>query len=136
MARGRKTNRTVPAYFESYAEYNRILRSWFVAYGVGGLALFLVEEKLREALVRTGEARLVIGLFLGGVLLQIVIAGLNKYANWYCYYGEDDPPYQKTRAYRFWSWIARQFILDVIIDLATAVCFFAAVIRLFAVLAR
>jgi len=136
MAREKKGNRAAYAYFESYAEYNRILRSWFVAYGVGGLALFLVEEKLRDALVRTGEARLVIGLFLSGVAMQILIAGLNKYANWYCYYGEDEPGYQKTRAYRFWSWIARQFIFDVLVGLATAACFFAAIVALFVVFAR
>lgn len=136
MAREKKGTRAAGAYFDSYAEYNRILRSWFVAYGVGGLAIFLVEEKLRDALVRTGEVWLVTGLFLIGVAMQILIAGLNKYANWYCYYGEDEPGYQKTRAYRFWSWIARQFIFDVVVDIATAGCFFAAIVILFVVFAR
>ncbi len=119
------------AYFESYAEYNRILRSWFVAFGIGGLALFLVEEKLRAALIQSGQAGVVIGLFLAGVALQILIAGLNKYANWYCYAGEDDKAYQNTRAYRFWSGIAREFIIDVTVDVTTALCFFAAIFRLF-----
>jgi len=122
-----------PAYFESYAEYNRILRSWFVAFGIGGLAMFLVEEKLRTALIQSGQARTVIGLFLSGVALQIFIAGLNKYANWYCYAGEDDKAYRSTRAYRFWSGIAHEFIIDVTVDVATAVCFFAAIFTLFRV---
>jgi len=127
MAKEKKGNLTAHAYFESYAEYNRILRSWFVAFGIGGLALLLVEDKLRSALAASGEARVVAMLFLSGVALQILIAGLNKYANWYCYAGEDDPAYRRTVSYRFWSGFARQFILDVLVDLATAVCFFTAI---------
>jgi len=133
MAREKKGNRAAHAYFESYAEYNRILRSWFVAFGIGGLAMFLVEEKLRDALTGSGQARVVIALFLSGVALQILITGLNKYANWYCYAGEDDPAYQRTAAYRFWSGIAREFIIDVVVDVATTVCFFMAVGILFQV---
>jgi len=136
MAREKKGNREAFAYFESYAEYNRILRSWFVAFGIGGLAMFLVEDKLRDALIGSGEARQVIVLFLAGVALQILIAGLNKYANWYCYAGEDDASYRRTPAYRFWSGIARQFIIDVLVDVATAVCFFSAIGILFSVFAR
>lgn len=136
MAREKRGSRAVPAHFESYAEYNRILRSWFVAFGIGGLALLLVEETLRAALINSGEARTVVALFLAGVALQIFIAGLNKYANWYCYAGEDDAGYRRTAAYRFWSGIARQFIIDVIVDLATAVCFFAAIGILFGVFVR
>ena len=136
MAREKKGNRAAHAYFESYAEYNRILRSWFVAFGIGGLAMFLVEEKLRNALIGSGAARLVIVLFLCGVALQILVAGLNKYANWYCYAGEDDAAYQRTAAYRFWSGVARQFIIDIVVDVATALCFFAAIGTLFSVFAR
>jgi hypothetical protein len=136
MAREKKGNRAAHAYYEGYAEYNRILRSWFVAFGIGGLAMLLVEERLRTALIGSGTARLVVALFLTGVALQILIAGLNKYANWYCYAGEDDAAYQRTAAYRFWSGVARQFIIDVVVDVATAVCFFAAIGLLFGVFAR
>jgi len=136
MAREKKGTRAAGAYFDSYAEYNRILRSWFVAFGIGGLAMFLVEDTLRDALIRSGAARQVVVLFLAGVALQILVAGLNKYANWYCYAGEDDAAYRRTAAYRFWSGIARQFIIDVLVDIATAVCFFAAIGSLFAIFAR
>lgn len=135
MAKQKKGNRGTPAYFESYAEYNRVLRSWFVAFGAGGPALFLVEDRLRDALGASGQTRFVVALFLTGVALQILVTGLNKYANWYCYYGEDEPAYQRTRTYRFWSAVARQFIIDVVVDLATAVCFFAAIWVLFGVFA-
>jgi len=135
MAKQKKGNLTAHAYFESYAEYNRILRSWFVAFGIGGLALLLVEDKLRAALAASGEARTVATLFLTGVALQILIAVLNKYANWYCYAGEDDPAYQHTSAYRFWSGFARKFIIDVLVDLTTAISFFTAIGVLFNIFA-
>jgi hypothetical protein len=30
--------------FQAYAEYNKTLRTWFVAFGIGGPALFLVND--------------------------------------------------------------------------------------------
>jgi len=136
MAREPKGNRDRHSYFESYAEYNRILRSWFVAFGIGGLAMFLVEDKLRDSLIHSGDASTIVALFLAGVALQIFIAGLNKYANWYCYAGESDPAFRRRRAYRVWSGIAREFIVDVVIDVATVVCFFTAIAELFLIFSR
>jgi hypothetical protein len=136
MARARKENHAASAYFDSYAEYNRVLRSWFVAFGAGGPALFLVEEKLRAALIASGQTQLVVALFLSGVALQLLVAGINKYANWYCYAGEDDAVYRRTAAYRFWSGVARQFFIDVLADLATAACFFSAVWVLFGIFVK
>ena len=97
MPRVKKANAASPAYFESYAEYNRILRSWFVAFGIGGLALFLLESPVRESLLASGRTRILVVLFLIGVTAQIIVAFLNKYANWYCYFGEDNSAFMRTR---------------------------------------
>jgi len=136
MARAKKSNALSQSYFESYAEYNRILRSWFVAFGVGGMALFLVQSPVREALLASGQTRTVVILFLVGVIAQIVVAFLNKYANWHCYYGEDNPTYQHSRVYRFWSHISSQFWIDIILDILTVGCFLAAIGMLFDIFAR
>ena len=133
MARAKKSSVLSQSYFESYAEYNRILRSWFVAFGVGGLALFLVQSPVREALLASGQTRTVVILFLSGVTAQIVVAFLNKYANWYCYSGEDDPEFREGRLYGFWSALASQFWIDIILDLTTVACFMAAIWHLFRV---
>ena len=133
MARKEKGNRAAPAYFDSYAEYNRILRSWFVAFGAGGLALFLIEDSLRNALIASGEATAVALLFLTGAAAQVLVAFLNKYANWYCYSGEDDPEFREGRLYGFWSALASQFWIDIILDLTTVACFMAAIWHLFRV---
>jgi hypothetical protein len=136
MARAKKSSVLSQSYFDSYAEYNRILRSWFVAFGVGGLALFLLQSPVRETLLASGQTRTVVLLFLTGVTAQIVVAFLNKYANWYCYYGEDNPAFLQTALYRFWARIASQFWIDIILDVLTVVCFLAAIWRLFEIFAR
>ena len=136
MARAKKSSVLSQSYFESYAEYNRILRSWFVAFGVGGLALFLVQSPVREALLASGQTRAVVILFLSGVTAQIVVAFLNKYANWYCYYGEDNPAFLHSPLYSFWSRIASQFWIDIILDIFTVGCFLTAIGMLFDIFAR
>ena len=136
MAREKKGNRAAPAYFESYAEYNCILRSWFVAFGIGGPALFLVEDSLRTALHASGETRRVVGLFLAGAAAQVLVAFLNKYANWYCYAGEDDAAFRRTRLYGFWQRLASQFWIDIFLDLGAAACFISAIWIVFGVFAR
>lgn len=136
MARVKKTSALSQSYFDSYAEYNRILRSWFVAFGVGGLALFLLESPVRAALLASGQTRVVVILFLVGVIAQIVVAFLNKYANWYCYFGEDNPAFLQSSLYRFWSRIASLFWIDIILDILTVGCFLAAIGILFGVFAR
>lgn len=136
MAGQKKAQRAAPAYFESYAEYNRILRSWFVAFGIGGPALFLVEDSLRAALLASGETRRVVALFLAGAAAQVLVAFLNKYANWYCYAGEDDAAFRRTRLYAFWQRLASQFWIDIILDLTAAACFISAIWIVFGVFAR
>ena len=136
MPRAKRNDALSQAYFESYAEYNRILRSWFVAFGVGGLALFLLESPVRETLFASGQTRVLVMLFLIGLTAQIVVAFLNKYANWHCYYGEDNPAYQRSRTYRFWSRISSQFWIDMIFDILTVGCFLVAIWMLFEIFAR
>ena len=136
MPRGKKNDALSQAYFESYAEYNRILRSWFVAFGIGGLALFLLESPVREALLASGHTRTMVILFLIGVTAQIIVAFLNKYANWYCYFGEDNQVFMRTRVYRFWAHIASQFWIDIFFDVLTVACFLVAIWMLFEIFTR
>jgi hypothetical protein len=73
--------------FKTYLEYNKVLRTWFVASGVGGPALFLVNEKIAEKLVKANLLREVAALFLIGAAAQILGALANKVSNWYVYWG-------------------------------------------------
>jgi hypothetical protein len=107
----------------AYLEYNKILRSWFVAFGVGGPALFLINPAVGERLVKSGELSLVSALFLAGTACQVFGALINKITNWYVYRGADDVNYRKKRRYAFSHWLVHQFWLDVALDLATVVTF-------------
>ncbi len=56
-------------YLEAYAEYSKVTRMWFVAYGIGAPVLFLTNDALLKILKKSGCARCVAGFFLAGVLL-------------------------------------------------------------------
>jgi len=72
-------------FFANYAEYNKALRAWFVAFGLGGPALFLVKPELIAPLKASGNLKAVVLAFLGGCALQIGVALLNKICAWYEY---------------------------------------------------
>ena len=107
------------AVFSAYFEYNKILRTWFVAFGIGGPSLLLVNEKVVNKLVAAGCLMNVVWLFLGGVLAQILGALLNKILNWYSY--QD----------RAWAGVVLEhFWIDVLIDVITIICFGKATISM------
>lgn len=117
-----KPEEDVVGTFQAYAEYNKILRTWFVAFGVGGPALFLVNDKLADALVKAGQLRLVVVLFLAGATAQIVGAFLNKVANWYMYQSmvsEDADGIFHTVS----EWFVDQFWPDMLLDVGTIAAF-------------
>ena len=84
------------SYFKVYEEYMKTLRAWFVAFGIGAPALFITQAHLTEPLIKSGQAVCIAILFLGGMAIQIGIAALNKWINWYLYYGEENPDLKDT----------------------------------------
>jgi len=107
----------------AYLEYNKILRSWFVAFGVGGPALFLINAQLGRRLAESGQLAQVSGMFLVGAGSQVVGALINKTSNWYVYRGARDPVYQTKRRYWFCKWVVVQFWLDIALDLIAVTAF-------------
>jgi hypothetical protein len=122
--------------FGAYAEYNKVLRTWFVAFGIGGPALFLVNDKLAEKLVAAGQLRWVVALFLFGATAQVFGALLNKIANWYVYVGTVDRQMKGSRRQRFADWLISQFWIDITIDVITIVSFGGAAWLLMTVFAK
>jgi hypothetical protein len=57
--------------FSAYSEYNKTLRTWLVAFGIGGPALFMTNDGIAKRLVATGELRMVVVLFLIGAGVQV-----------------------------------------------------------------
>lgn len=112
--------------FSAYLEYNRVLRTWFVAFGIGGPALFLVNEKVALMLAAEGQLKIVVSLFLLGASAQVLGALLNKIANWYVYICTIDRSLKGGRRQKFADWLIGQFWIDIAIDAVTITSFGAA----------
>ena len=109
--------------FNAYLEYNKVLRTWFVGFGIGGPALLLVNNNIAKSLVEAGQLRDVVFLFLIGTTAQVLGALLNKIANWYVYIGTIDPNMKGSRRQRFADWLISQFWIDIAVDVSTIACF-------------
>ncbi|MBI3706429.1 MAG: hypothetical protein HY246_01880 [Proteobacteria bacterium] len=110
-------------FFTNYAEYNRALRAWFVTFGLGGPALFLVKPELVAPLKSTGNLRFVVLAFICGCTFQIGIALINKICAWYEYDSK-----RKSKPFRgFWRSVSDWFWLDILCDIGTVVLFATAI---------
>jgi len=109
--------------FSFYLEYNKVLRAWFVAFGIGGPAFFLINEHIAHRLAELGELNRVATLFLVGAASQILGAFLNKVVNWYVYMSETAGANTTQWKYKAADWLLKQFWIDMAIDVLTMGCF-------------
>ena len=121
-------------YHAVYAEYSRTLRTWFVAYGVGGPVVILAQDKVASLVINSGYRWRIAAFFSVGVLLQIILALINKYAAYANYAGEADADYRDRWWFRFGAWISRQFLMDLVIDVLTTVCFMYSTVKVLSIL--
>lgn len=123
-------------YFAVYAEHAKTLRTWLTAYGIGGPVLILGQDKLWNALKDAQLLNDVGALFLLGVALQVTLAAVNKAVMWGCYYGEDEPTYKETTSYKVAEWTSKQYVIDLLVDLASIILFAVATFFCFAALSQ
>lgn len=112
-------------YLDSYLDYNRILRSWFIAFGIGGPVILLTNDTLYADFLRLDEKGCIAILFFGGLFIQVFIAWINKMANWYKYSRDDG------RRFEIASWLLRQFWIDITADILSICAFGLAIYLLF-----
>jgi len=110
-------------YFKTYGEHSKVLRTWFVAYGIGGPVLLLTNETVAKTISASGESKNLVAFFLVGVMLQVVLAALNKFSMWGIYFGELKTTFKSTCRYKISHWFSEQFWIDLIIDLLTFLFF-------------
>ena len=120
-------------YFVAYSEYSKTLRTWLVAYGVGG-PVFLSNQYTLELLKKSGDAAVIARLFLIGVLLQVLMAAVNKVVMWGLYYGELEPAFRQLRRHKLCDWLSERLWIDFFVDVACIVLFLTATWRAFAAL--
>lgn len=107
-----------------------------MAFGIGAPALFITQAHLTEPLIKSGQAVCIAILFLGGMAIQIGIAALNKWINWYLYYGEENPELKEGSFYKRVDKVSRWFWLDVSADILSIVLFAWGTIKVLSVLAN
>ena len=116
---------------KSYQEYNKALRTWFVAFGIGGPVLLLTRDSMLLKLSIKMMLKPVVLLFIFGAAVQIFIALINKIECWYCYYADLNEEYSKTKFGRFMVWLDNQFWIDILCDIITIVSYLIAIILIF-----
>ncbi len=117
--------------YKTYEEHMKTLRAWYVGYGIGGPLLYITQPTFAKAVVEHGTVRTVGLLFLLGVLLQVVLALLNKWVNWGNYYYEAHPDVTRGKIYNACQSISKQAWLDILVDLLTLVFFAWATVLVF-----
>lgn len=124
-------NPEAEGYATAYRQHATSLRNWLVAYGVGGPALFLTNDKLRDALKASGCLQLVGWTFLLGVALQVCLSFLDKYADWICYQRCLNPNWPESRASRLAAWWVDANAPSIVIELASMILFAVATVAAF-----
>ncbi|MGE0151445.1 MAG: hypothetical protein AB7R90_02425 [Reyranellaceae bacterium] len=126
---------TSPSNFDVYADYNRMLRTWFVLFGVGAIAALIGSKELVDGLKSEGTLRIVVLFLAIGAAAQIVLAFVNKTAAWCQYYGECNEDFGNGRICKFARKVSAYYWLDLVADVATMVCFTVAGVMALEVLA-
>jgi len=111
------------SYYTAYEGYEKTLRTWFVAYGIGGPILLLTNEAVRDAFSHSSRGRWIGIAFLVGVAVQVALAIVNKTAAWANYFVSTRPELQSRLKYRAASWISEQYWIDVASDITTVLLF-------------
>jgi hypothetical protein len=110
-------------FFKAYEEYSKVLRTWFVAYGIGAPVVFLTNEVMSKTVLNSPNAPYIGGAFLIGVALQVILAAVNKHCMWALYYGDTETTFQKTSSYRIANWISERIWIDLTADVITFALF-------------
>jgi len=131
---GRTGSKAADDYYETYAEYARTLRNWFVAYGIGGPLLLVTDAPVAQRLGQSAAFNWVIYLFLFAILVQLLLVVQNKWVSWAMHSGATDPERQAAGWYETADWLHAKFGIDVACDLLSAAALLTATLLALVVL--
>ena len=109
--------------YDSYSEYTKALRTWLVAYGLGGPLLFISKPEIAKQIALDPNKATIVYLFLAGLALQVAMAFLNKWTNWASYSVALNPPKELHIYHKVIIWFANQFWIDILVDLVSSASF-------------
>ena len=123
-------------YGEAFDRYESMLRTWFVAYGIGGPILLMTQASLRTRFVAAPNCACIGILFLLGVAFQVIENFFYKMTTWYQYRGEVKPEIKCGRMYKFSKLVEDCYCIDICFDLATFLLFLVATILVFPIIMK
>ena len=125
-----KSNRK--ANLKLYSEYNKTLRSWFVAFGIAVPAIFITSKEAKDFLLQSQDIKYIILYFLAGVFFQVLISFLNKYISWSAYHRDECKLRDKPCSERceYFASHENKIWIDIALDIATFICFAVAIYKL------
>ena len=123
-------------FFDAYAEFARTLRTWLVAYGIGGPVLFITNDTAFTRLRSSGYMGFIGLCFLLGVALQVFGALMNKITMWTIYFGEDNEAFRQRRLYKLFDRLSECILIDLLWDVGSIVLFSWATVLTFRTLCR
>lgn len=115
-------------HFENYRDYNKVLRTWFVSFGLGVPALLLVNRDAATILENAGILFPVVTLCLFGCVSQIFTAFLNKWSSWHLYDLEVHPENESNKWYKFFEATSEKVKIDILADAITGIFFLIAIV--------
>lgn len=110
-------------FYEAYAGFAGNLRTWFIAFGIGAPVVLLSQDHAWSAISRSGKGSMLAALFFGGVAVQVFAGLMYKTVMWYLYIGELKPEFQKTTRHGIADWLSESYLIEVLLDIATAALF-------------
>lgn len=119
------------AFAAAYRQHATTLRNWFVAYGVGGPVVLLTNSTLLAALKASSDLATVGWSFLLGVGLQVLLALIDKYADWICYRHALHPDNPATKCQRLATWWVEANAPSFLMDLSSMVLLSVATVTVF-----
>jgi hypothetical protein len=121
--------------WDAYSSYNNTLRAWFVAFGVGVPATFLVNQELIKYISPTNGDPSIVIYFLIGAGAQVLMAFLNKTINWCNYYKDTKFNNSPTGFWQcsadFFAKASNWYVIDFFFDIVTIGFFSYALWELF-----
>jgi hypothetical protein len=120
-------------HFANYAEYNKLLRTWLVTFGLGGPVLFFTKPELLQSMSLSDKS-MIIWTFLAGCAAQVFGGFLNKVIAWQTYscaaITAEHPERKGTAWDGFCEWVSKQFWIDISVDGLSIGLFTLAVFKL------
>jgi len=120
--------------FQQYTKHADILRNWFVAYGIGGIVLFLSSQSMFASIPKSELAWIAI-FFFAGVLFQVILAFINKIYNFVLYH-KKQPSESDQQVAGLKKNLLSFFLIDFPVDLGTFVAYALATYLLFNIVFR